>query len=148
MHELPIHKIVSSALAAVDIDLYDLVLQRAGKYDKLVIYIDKPGGVNMSDCAIAGKQIQMCLATDESYSNYAVEVSSPGVNRSLTKVDHYVQSVGKSIKIKYKGADCNIVAVAVVESVDGESITIKNNELGEVSLALPDILKAKLFEEK
>jgi ribosome maturation factor RimP len=148
LQELPIYQIVSGALAAVDIDLYDLVLQRAGQYDKLVIYIDKIGGVNMSDCAVANKQIQMCLSADERYSNYAIEVSSPGINRALTKIEHYVLSIGKSIKVKYKDTDCNTVAVGVILSVDSDVIAVKNHELGEFSLNFSDILKAKWFEEK
>lgn len=139
---------MSNALAAVDMSLYDLSLQRAGKHDKVVIYIDKPNGVNISDCAAANRQIRMCLSNDERYSNYAIEVSSPGVNRALVKLEHYVKAIGKTSKIKYKDTDCNNVVIGVIMKVDNDVITVNNQELGEFSLKFSDILKAKLFEEK
>ena len=145
---MPIYQIVSNAVAAVDMSLYDLSVQRAGVHDKIVVYIDKQGGVNISDCAEANKQIRMCLSSDEKYNNYAIEVSSPGVNRALTKIEHYVKAVGKTAKIKYKDTERNNVVVGAIVSIDGDTITVKDNELGEFSLNFSDILKAKLFEEK
>ncbi len=67
----------------------------------LRIYIDKEGGVSVNDCAIVSKEVSPILDVEDPIDNsYVLEVSSPGLNRPLTKEKHFVWAIGKKIKVK------------------------------------------------
>ncbi|RLB25757.1 MAG: ribosome maturation factor RimP, partial [Deltaproteobacteria bacterium] len=65
----------------------------------LRIYIDKPGGVNVEDCAMFSNEIGDLLDVKEVISGgYVLEVSSPGLNRPLRKEKDFIWATGKKIK--------------------------------------------------
>ncbi len=67
----------------------------------LRIYIDKEGGVSVNDCAIVSKEVSPILDVEDPIDNsYVLEVSSPGLNRPLTKEKHFVWAIGKKIKVR------------------------------------------------
>jgi ribosome maturation factor RimP len=67
----------------------------------LRVFIDKEGGVTLDDCALVSRQlgdiIDARMDHDESYH---LEVSSPGLDRPLTKPRHFVHFQGQSVVIK------------------------------------------------
>ncbi len=73
------------------------------------LYIDQPGGVTLEDCVNISRQLSdlldVGLETDEPYS---LEVSSPGANRPLGKLEDYNRFKGQEAKIQ------------VAEPIDGQ----------------------------
>jgi len=67
----------------------------------LRVYIDQKGGILLDDCAAVSNQLGAVLDVEEPIqSKYVLEVSSPGIDRPLFKVQHYIDSVGKMIKVR------------------------------------------------
>lgn len=67
----------------------------------LRIYIDKEGGVGINDCVEVSQELSTLLDIEDPIeSSYVLEVSSPGLNRPLTKEKHFIQAIGKKVKIK------------------------------------------------
>jgi len=65
------------------------------------IYIDTPNGVTVEDCAKASRQFSAILDVEDPISNkYTLEVSSPGMDRPLAKLQHFQAVVGQDVKIK------------------------------------------------
>jgi len=66
----------------------------------LRIYIDKENGVTIDDCVKVSELVSPILDVED-YINfsYNLEVSSPGVNRPLRKVEHFEKVIGKEIKV-------------------------------------------------
>ncbi len=66
----------------------------------LRIYIDKPGGVSLQDCARVSKHASALLDEEDFIPRrYVLEVSSPGIERPLFKEADYRRFVGKEIRL-------------------------------------------------
>jgi ribosome maturation factor RimP len=65
---------------------------------KLRIYIDRPSGVDLDLCARVTHHLRDLLR------EYAVEVSSPGPERPLTKLDHYRRYLGRRVRVRTREA--------------------------------------------
>lgn len=67
------------------------------------IYIDKEGGVNLDDCANLSRGVNLLMDIEDPISSaYNLEVSSPGLDRHLSKMWHYEAQKGKRIKVVLK----------------------------------------------
>jgi ribosome maturation factor RimP len=55
----------------------------------------------LDDCESVSQQISLILDVEDLISeDYTLEVSSPGLNRKLTKIEHYLRFLGSEVKIK------------------------------------------------
>jgi len=67
----------------------------------LRVYIDGPNGVTVDDCARASHQFSAILDVEDPIpGQYTLEVSSPGLDRPLTKARHFQAVVGQQIRVK------------------------------------------------
>ncbi len=67
----------------------------------LRIYIDKPGGITLDDCAAVSRQLTDVLDVSlEDMGAYNLEVSSPGPDRPLGRVEDFERFKGKKIKVQ------------------------------------------------
>ena len=67
----------------------------------LRVYIDKPGGVNVDDCAAVSHQLNRVL-TVENVSYDRLEVSSPGLDRLLKKEGDFARFTGQKARLKMR----------------------------------------------
>lgn len=66
----------------------------------LQLFIDKEKGLGIEDCSRVSRQVSAMLdVEDPIQGRYILEVSSPGIDRPLFKLAHYVMQLGKRIKI-------------------------------------------------
>jgi ribosome maturation factor RimP len=73
---------------------------RPGRKGHLCLYIDKPGGVTLDDCERASRGVSDLLdAYDPLVNSYVLEVSSPGVERPLSKEKDFERFKGQKAKI-------------------------------------------------
>ena len=83
---------------------YELVgveFQDAGGHATLRVYIDRDEGVSIDDCASISHQISGILDVEEPIKQaFDLEVSSPGIERPLFKLEDYQRFSGKTAKIK------------------------------------------------
>ena len=118
-----------------------LLVERAG--DTLRIYIDHPGGVTLALC----ERVTHELA--ELRERYALEVSSPGPERPLTKPEHFQRFVGRRARVRTAPG----VAVGERGSVTGELIGASAQEVtlaapeGVVAIPYAAIRRSHLVEE-
>lgn len=67
----------------------------------LRIYLDKPGGITLDDCAGFAKEFGYLLDVHlDIPGQYSLEVSSPGINRPLSKLKDFIRFHGEEVKIK------------------------------------------------
>src|SRR5215203_2453902 len=83
------------------IEVVDVELAGAGKHRLLRITIDKPTGVTHGDCEYITHQVGAVLDAEDIVpgENYQFEVSSPGVERKLTKPADYQRFAGQKAKV-------------------------------------------------
>jgi ribosome maturation factor RimP len=89
-------------LSSLGLELVDIEQAHGGKRALVRIFIDKAGGVSLKDCADASTYLGHALDVEDAIPYaYTLEVSSPGLDRPLKKVDDYHRAVGKAIRIKF-----------------------------------------------
>ena len=81
------HRHRTADSAALDPRIELIAVERAGP-EALRIYVDHPDGVDLGLCERVTKQLL------ELSADWALEVSSPGLDRRLTKPDHYRRFLG------------------------------------------------------
>ena len=67
------------------------------------MFIDKPEGIGLEDCEIVNRQISMLLDVEDPLpGNYVLEVSSPGLDRRLTKLEHFERFMCSDVRVKLR----------------------------------------------
>ena len=93
--------VAGNLLVSRGMELVEIEYKREGRSQVLRVYIDKPGGVNLDDCADVSRELSAILDVEEMIpGRYLLEVSSPGLNRPLTKEADYTRYAGRLLKIK------------------------------------------------
>jgi len=89
--------VLEPMLAASDLELVDLEL-RSGV---LLVTVDRPGGVNLEALTDANRTVSSVLdELDPIPGRYTLEVSSPGVERTLRTPAHFAKAVGETVTVK------------------------------------------------
>ncbi len=74
---------------------------RNGKHLILRIYIDKPEGITVDDCAAVSHQVSGVLDVEDPIeAAYDLEVSSPGLDRPIFRAEDFARFAGERAKIK------------------------------------------------
>ena len=89
------------AAAGTGIEIVEIQLRGAGKSRLLRVYIDKPGGVTHGDCELISERLGSLLDQEDAVpgDSYTLEVSSPGVERKLTRPRDFERVVGQKIRL-------------------------------------------------
>ncbi|EIK2208729.1 ribosome maturation factor RimP [Campylobacter jejuni] len=108
------------------------------------IYVQKEGGVNLDDCVRLSEILSPIFDVEPPVNGeYFLEVSSPGLERKLSKIEHFAKSIGELVKIttnekeKFQGT---------LLEVKNERILIEDSE-EKISIEIADIKKARTFVE-
>lgn len=102
-------ELVQPILDERDLELVDIEYVKEGKNWYLRLYIDKEGGIDITECGIVSEQLSDKLdEADPIKDPYFLEVSSPGVERPLKKKEDFEKNLNKNMYIK------------LYEAIDGE----------------------------
>jgi len=121
-----VEKLASAPVAELGLELWDVeFVKEAGVY-YLRIYIDREGGVFISDCEAVSKAIDPLLdEADLIEGSYTFEVSSAGAERELKKPEHFARFIGSPVQLRlYKAVDGQKVIDGKLLGYDGGDITI------------------------
>lgn len=101
IHE-QIVRLLDPILGSLGLTLWDLDFKKEGPQWLLRVYIEhEPGGVTLGDCETVSRDLGTALDVEDIIPHaYTLEVSSPGLDRSLTKPEHYRKCVGTQVRIK------------------------------------------------
>ncbi|MGB9857985.1 MAG: ribosome maturation factor RimP [Dictyoglomaceae bacterium] len=98
-----VREIAEPILEKEGMELVDIEYQREKQGWVLRLYIDKPGGVSVEDCAFVNERLGRELDFyDPIPHSYILEVSSPGLDRPLTKINDFKRNIGEKINIVLK----------------------------------------------
>ena len=89
------------AAAGTGIEIAEVQLRGSGKARLLRVYIDKPGGVTHGDCELISQRFGKLLDEEDAVpgESYTLEVSSPGVERKLSRPRDFERVVGQKIRL-------------------------------------------------
>ena len=94
------------AAAGTGIEIVEIQLRGAGKSRLLRVYIDKPGGVTHGDCELISERFGSLLDQEDAIpgDSYTLEVSSPGVERKLSRPRDFERVIGQKVRIAVRTA--------------------------------------------
>ncbi|RKZ91691.1 MAG: ribosome maturation factor RimP [Candidatus Parabeggiatoa sp. nov. 1] len=97
--ELP--KLLAPVVTALGYELVGVErLPQGGHQVLLRVYIDHPEGISLSDCERVSYQVSGVLDVQEPIQgHYTLEVSSPGLERPLFTLDHFIRFVGHKVRV-------------------------------------------------
>ena len=121
------------------------IVEKFGVEIYLRAYIDKPGGVNINDCENVSRALSDEMDKEDFIEEaYILEVSSPGLGRTLKKDKHLEKSIGEEVEIRtYKPIDKQKEFQGILKSFDAQNITITIDEEEKV-FARTDIALIRL----
>lgn len=112
-------------------ELYDVKFAKEGKNYFLRIFIDNDKGIDLNDCEKVNNAITEIL-DEANYikEQYFLEVSSPGIERILSRDKHLKDNIGKEINVNLFKKDINGKKeyIGILENFDETSIDMKQNE--------------------
>ena len=130
-------------------EIYDVEYVKEGSDWYLRAYIDKPDGVDITDCENVSRAFSEKLDEEDFIPDaYILEVSSPGLGRALKKDRHLEKSLGEEVEVKtYKPIDRQKEFVGILKSYDKDTITIEienGSETKDMVFAKADIAIVRL----
>lgn len=120
--KMKLQTILEQTIPGLGFELVDVEITPA----KLIrVFIDKDGGVSVDDCVDVSNHLSRVFLVEEIDYN-RLEISSPGLERPLKKLQDYVRFIGRSAKIKTRELfNGEKVFQGVIQAVDGEKITLE-----------------------
>ena len=108
------------------VEIYDVEYVKEGSDWYLRAYIDKEAGVNITDYENVSRALSEKLDEEDFIEDaYILEVSSPGLGRTLKKEKHFIKSLGQEVEVRtYKPIDKRKEFVGVLQAYDNGNITI------------------------
>ena len=129
-YEAKFEQILLPITEKIGVQIYDVEYVKVGTDWYLRAYIDKEGGVTIDDCEKVSREVSEVMDQEDFIEDaYILEVSSPGLGRTLKKDKHLEKSIGQKVEIKtYKPIEKQKEFSGVLEKFDSESITISMEE--------------------
>jgi ribosome maturation factor RimP len=127
-------ELVEPVVVNAGCDLEDLSVTRAGRRSVIRIVVDKDGGVDLDGVADVSKAISTALDEADPLGEqpYVLEVTSPGVDRPLTRPRHWRRNIGRKVTAgEIAGRIREVTDDGVVIEDKGDVETISFEELPE-----------------
>ncbi len=138
-------EIIAPAVEAVGFEFVGIEYKPAGKHSLLRVYIDSKNGINVEDCAEVSQQVSAVMDVEDPINTeYRLEVSSPGADRPLFTIEHFIQFQGEEVNLKllspingrrkFKGEMSVIDGEKVNIKVDGENFNFEIHQIEQANL--------------
>ncbi len=135
---------LEQALGSLGYELVDLEMSRSGL---VRVFIDKPGGITVEDCAAVSNHLTRVFAV-EGFDYERLEVSSPGLDRPLKRLEDFARFAGRQATVRLKlprngrrrleGRIAGVEGEAVVVEVEGERWSVAMSDIERARL-VPDV---------
>ncbi|GGA62728.1 ribosome maturation factor RimP [Ornithinibacillus halotolerans] len=142
-------ELVLPILEENNLELVDIEYVKEGKNWFLRIFIDKEGGIDITECGEVSEQLSEKLdELDPIKEAYFLEVSSPGVERPIKTVEDFTKSINKNVHVKlFEPIDGEKVYEGILLSFENEIATIEykvKTRKKQVEIPFNKIAKARL----
>ena len=141
-----VEEIIKPFAEELGIEIWDVRFAKEGADWYLRIFIDKQGGVSIDDCVDLTHAITKPLDEEDPIAqSYILEVSSPGIERELTREEHFAKSIGSPVMIRaIRPIDGTRDFKGIMTSYKDKKITVKLNDGNEITFDKKDVSHVKL----
>ena len=149
-----VHDLLVPILDQPHFELVDVEFVKEGSSWYLRVFIDKPNGIDLEDCALVNDALSEKLDSidpDPIPQAYFLDVSSPGAERPLKKEADFQNALGEYIHISlYQAVDGEKIYQGILKALDQETLTLAikiKTRQKEVTFNRKEIAKARLAIE-
>lgn len=146
-NEALLEEIAAPVCEEFGVYVYECEYKKEGGEYYLRLFIDKDGGVTIEDCENVSRKVNEKLdALDPIKEAYIFEVSSPGMDRKLTRSWHFEKALGKDVDVKLFAPILGSKALtgtltdyddnSLTIIVDEKTITIEKSKASSIRLAI------------
>lgn len=131
-------------------ELVEVEVKGGGSQRLVRLYIDKPGGITHGDCENVSQQVGTILDVEEVIAGgrYTLEVSSPGIERKLLKLQDYERFQGRKIRATFLEAIANSRHwEGTLAGVAGNVIKLETGPGTSIEFRFDQVQKANLKHE-
>ncbi len=141
-----IEQIAAPVLAEHKAELVDVMFVHENGQWVLRFYLDKEGGITLDDCAMISDHLGQNLdASNVIAQAYTLEVSSPGINRTLKKESEYQRFIGERVDVTlYAPLNGRRHFKGTIQSVNSGVVIVQEAPEQSFALSLADVAKARL----
>ena len=118
---------LETTIEALGFELWGVEYLSQGRHSLVRIYIDAPNGITVDDCATVSEQVGGVFDVEDTITGeYTLEVSSPGMDRLLFKLEQYPGYVGEIVELRLRGAfEGRRRFKGVLKGIEGEEVVIQ-----------------------
>ncbi len=143
-----LEKLFEPAVSGLGCEFWGVQFNVGGKRAVLRVFIEKESGVELDDCERVSRHLSSLLDVENIIrSEYVLEVSSPGFDRQLFKLDHFERNIGAKVVVKLRTPfDGRRKFTGLLTAVEGEDIVLRIDE-EEYLLPYPLVDKANVVPQ-
>ncbi len=129
-------ELIEPTVERLGYELADLEVKLGGRSGVVRLFIDQPAGITLDDCERVSLAVSALLDVEDPVpGHYDLEVSSPGLNRKLTKPEHFARFAGELVKVEMRfPIEGRKRFRGLLKATDGDTIEV---EVDGVSHSLP-----------
>jgi ribosome maturation factor RimP len=145
-----VRQLLDPILESMGLSLWDLEFHKQGPRWLLRIFIDRESGdVTLGDCETVSRDLSAALDVEDIISHaYTLEVSSPGLDRTLSKPAHFVRFTGSTIRIKtYRPIDGQKVFRGKLLGLVDDTVKVELETGKVIEIPMTGITRASLEVE-
>jgi ribosome maturation factor RimP len=142
-----IWEIADRVARAIDVEVVDIEFLGGGKHRVLRIFVDKEGGVTHGDCQLISTGVEEVLDAGDIVpgGEYTLEVSSPGVERKLSRPRDFEKCIGKKVKVVLREPMANSTTwIGVLQAFNENILTVETADAKTARIPLDNVKKANL----
>lgn len=126
-----IYEMVNPIAEELNYDIYHIEYVKENGEFYLRIYIEKDGGITLSDCEALSRRVSDLMDEKDPIKDpYFLEVSSPGLNRTLFAENHYKRFIGREVMVRFtKSIDGKKNVKGILKEVNDDSIVVEAENL-------------------
>ena len=128
-------RLLEPSIERLGYEMADLEVKLGGRGGVVRVFIDHPDGISLDDCEKVSLAVSALLDVEDPLpGHYDLEVSSPGLDRKLTKTEHFQRFTGETVKVqmrfpiegrkRFRGTLLSTDDENIVVEVDGETHTL------------------------
>lgn len=144
-----LQKLIVPELELLGFECVKLEVVGSARSPVVRLFIDRPGGVTVGDCAQVSRALGLVLDREDPFpGHYLLEVSSPGNNRPLVTEAHFQRFAGSDAKVvtESEGAG-RITYTGRIESCQNNALTLET-DAGQVVVDLGEVVRANLVNQE
>ncbi len=136
---------IKNVVESMGLSLYDIMTVSESGDTIYRVLINSKDGISLDKCAEVTRTLNPLLdVTPPVKGDYRLEVSSPGIERKIKTLNHFKASIDEKVKVVLIS---NEVLQGPLLKVEGSSITIKDDQVGEQTIPFDEVIRASTYFE-